>query len=52
VLASGCGFELRLDNLFNAVGPDFDYSFIVNFAGARDAQHVLARNYRTQYNAS
>jgi len=42
VFASRGALKLCLNNLFNAVGTDFDNSFVVNFAGAGDAQHVLA----------
>jgi hypothetical protein len=45
VFAARRALKLRLDNLFNAVVADFDYSLVVNFAGARNAKDVLARNY-------
>ena len=45
MLASGRALKLGLDDLFDTVGPDFDNSFVVNFTRARNAKHMLARNY-------
>ena len=44
MLTSGRALKLRLDDLLDAVGAYFNYTFIVNFAGARYAQYMLAGN--------
>ena len=35
VLASGRALKLRLNDLLDAVGADFDYSFVINFTCTR-----------------
>ena len=52
MFAAGRALKLRLNDLFDTVGSDFDDSFIVNLAGARDPQYVLARNDRSQHYSS
>ena len=44
VLASGRALKLRLNDLLDAIGAYFYYSFIINFACTRHSQHVLARD--------
>ena len=47
-LARGRALKLSLNNLFDAVRPNFDYAFVVNFTGSSYTQHVLTGQNRVE----
>ena len=48
LVARAFAFELRLNNLLGAIGPDFNHAFIVAFAGSRYAQDLPAGTNRVE----
>ncbi len=48
MITGGSAFELRLNDLFDPVRPDFDHPLVVHFAGPRYAEDVAAGSNRVK----